>query len=101
LLHDPSVPEARSEAADTQDAARQLNLKLLVLNASSEQEIDAAFVTLAEQHIDAVVVGTGPYLFSRRKQIIGLAARHAIPAVHTDREAAADGGLMSYGNNIT
>ncbi len=101
LLHDPSVPETALEVADAQDVARRLNLKLLVLNASSEQEIDAAFATLVGQHVDAMVVGSGPYLFSRRKQIIDLAARHAIPAVHPDREATADGGLMSYGNDIT
>ncbi len=101
LLHDPMVPESRSEVDDTQEIARRLNLKLMVLNASTEQEIDTAFATLSEQHIGAVLVGSGAYLFSRRKQIIDLSARHALPVVHTDREAVVDGGLMSYGNNIT
>jgi putative ABC transport system substrate-binding protein len=100
LLHDPSVPETRSEPADAQDAGRRLNLKVLVLNASTERQIDAAFATLAQQHIGALVVGGSPFLFGRREQIIALAARHAIPAIISGRESVAAGGLMSYGNSI-
>jgi ABC-type uncharacterized transport system substrate-binding protein len=101
LLHDPDVPESRSEAGNAEHAARGLNIKLLILNASTEREIDAAFATLAEQHIGAVVIGTSPFLFSRREQIIRLAARHAIPALYPNRESVAGGGLMSYGNSNT
>jgi putative tryptophan/tyrosine transport system substrate-binding protein len=101
LLHDPTTPESGSELADSADAARRLDIKLLVLNASTEQEIDVAFATFAEQHISAALIGSAPYLFSRRKQIIGLAARLAIPVILGDRESVADGCLMSYGNSIT
>jgi hypothetical protein len=70
LLVNPSDPEGQSEPTDAQDAARRLNLKLVVLNASTEREIDAAFATVAQQQIGAVVIGSDPFLFSRREQIV-------------------------------
>ena len=101
LLHDPNVPETRSEPEDAQLAAGQLNLKITILDASTEREIDAAFATLAKQHVGALISGAGPFLLSRREQIIGLAARHAIPTVYSVREYVAAGGLMCYGNSNT
>ena len=101
LLVNPRVPEAQSEPRDAEDAARRLNLKLVVLNASTEGEIDTAFATVAQQQVGAVVVGSDPFLFSRREQIVGLAARHAIAALYPYREFVAAGGLVSYGNSVT
>jgi putative tryptophan/tyrosine transport system substrate-binding protein len=100
LLVNPSDPDGRSEPPDAQDAAGRLNLKLMVLNASTEQEIDTAFATIAEQKAGGVVVGSDPFFLSRRDQIVDLAARHAIPAIYTNREFAAAGGLVSYGNSV-
>jgi putative ABC transport system substrate-binding protein len=101
LLVNPRVPEAQSEPRDAEDAARRLNLKLVVLNTSTEREIDTAFATVAQQQVGAVVVGSDPFLFSRREQIVGLAARHAIAALYPYREFVAAGGLVSYGNSVT
>ena len=101
LLHNPTVPETQSEPADAEDAARRFNLKLLVLNASTEREIDEAFATFAQQQVSALVVGNDPYLFTRRDQVIGLAARYSIPAIYGQRESVNAGGLMSYGNSLT
>jgi putative tryptophan/tyrosine transport system substrate-binding protein len=101
LLVNPSVPEGQSEPPDAQDAARQFNLKLLVLNASTEREIDTAFATIAQQQVGAVLVGTDPFFYSQREQIVSLAARHAIPAIYIDRLFVTAGGLVSYGNSVT
>jgi putative tryptophan/tyrosine transport system substrate-binding protein len=101
LLHDPNVPESLSEAEDAQGATGRLHIKVTILDASTEREIDAAFATLAEQHVGALVIGAGPLFLSRRDQIVGLAARHAIPAVYPNREYVAAGGLMNYGNSNT
>src|SRR5262249_19301354 len=98
LLTNPSNPEESSQRADAQDAARRFNLKLVVMNASSENEIDAAFATFAQQKIGALVVASDPFLFSRRPQIARLAERY--PMAENYREFAAAGGLMSYGNNV-
>src|SRR6476646_752146 len=98
LLTNPSNPEESSQRADAQDAARRFNLKLVVMNASSEREIDVAFATFAQQQIGALVVASDPFLFSRRVQIVSLAARYPVAAMY--REFVAAGGLMSYGNSV-
>jgi putative tryptophan/tyrosine transport system substrate-binding protein len=100
LLVNPSDPEGRSEPPDALDAARRLNLKLVVLNASTEREIDTAFATIAEQKVGGVVVASDPFFIGRRDQIVDLAARRAIPAIYSNREFAAAGGLVSYGNSV-
>jgi putative ABC transport system substrate-binding protein len=100
LLINPRDPETQSQPFDAQDVARRLNLKLVVLNASSEQEIETAFATVTQQQVGALVVGSDPFIFSRREQIVGLAARHAIATVYPYREFVAAGGLVSYGNSV-
>jgi putative ABC transport system substrate-binding protein len=72
---------------------------LLVLNASTPTEIDAAFATMRQQRAGALFVGADPFLSSRRQQIVALAARDAIPDMYTNREFVEEGGLISYGNN--
>jgi putative ABC transport system substrate-binding protein len=101
LLINPSDPEESSQQADAQDAARRFKLKLVVLNASNEREIDAAFATFAQQQVGAVISGSDPFLLSRRGQIISLAARHGMPGIYSVREYVTAGGLMSYGNSLT
>ena len=99
LLTDPS--EGSSQRADAQGVASQLNLKLVIMNARTEREIDAAFATFAQQQVGAVIIGSNPYFTARREQIISLAARHRMPGIYPVREYVASGGLMSYGNNLT
>jgi ABC-type uncharacterized transport system substrate-binding protein len=101
LLINPNDPEESSQRADAQDAARRFNLKLVVLNASNEREIDAAFATFAQQQVGAVIGGSDPFLLSRREQIVSRAARHRMPGIYSVREYVAAGGLMSYGNSLT
>jgi putative ABC transport system substrate-binding protein len=75
-------------------------LQLIVLNARTASDIDLAFASLVRERASALVVGSGGFLVSRRGQIIALAARHALPAIYGFREYSADGGLVSYGNDI-
>ena len=81
--------------------ARVLGLRLLVLMASSESEIDTAFPKIAQQGGAALLVAVDPFFLSLRDQIVALAARHAIPALYPVREFAVAGGLMSYGTDFT
>ena len=81
-------------------AAQTLAHELLVANASSEREIDEAFATLAQRRVGAILVGNDVFFYSRREQIVALAAQHAIPAIYNVREYAQAGGLMSYGTNV-
>ena len=85
---------------DTRDAAAALGQKLLVLEASTADEIDAQFARLDQEPADAMLVISAPFFVTRAGQIAALAARHRIPAIYARREFAEAGGLMSYGNNF-
>jgi putative tryptophan/tyrosine transport system substrate-binding protein len=100
LLVNPTGPESGATVTEVRAAAQALGHELLVANASSEREIDAAFATLAQRHIGALLVGNDVFFYSRREQIVALAARHAMPAIYNVREYAQAGGLMSYGTNV-
>jgi putative ABC transport system substrate-binding protein len=100
LLVNPSDPEDSSQQADARDAAHRLNLKLVVMNASMEREIDAAFTRFAQLQVGAVLVGSDPFFVTRREQIVSLAARQTMPTMCPVREYVAAGCLMSYGNTL-
>jgi putative tryptophan/tyrosine transport system substrate-binding protein len=101
LLVNPTNPAAtESETRNLQDAVRSLGLQLHILPASTPSEIDRAFGTLVELHVDALVVSADPLLTNQRAQIVALAARHAVPAIYIWREFVAAGGLMSYGTDL-
>jgi putative ABC transport system substrate-binding protein len=101
LLVNPANPVSESQTRDVQAAAVALGLKLSVLNASSESDIEAAFASFVQQRVDAVLVGSDPFFLSRRDQLVGLTGRHAISAMYSLREFAVAGGLMSYGTSLT
>jgi putative ABC transport system substrate-binding protein len=102
LLANPANPVlAADETRELQAAARVLGVNLLVLHASSPSEIDAAFATLVEQRVGALLVSSDADFSIRRDQIVALAARHAVLAIYQWREYTAAGGLMSYGPSLT
>jgi putative ABC transport system substrate-binding protein len=86
---------------DVQEAARAKGLRLNILKAGTENEIDAAFATLTQLHATALIVQADPYFTTRRDQLVALAARHAVPAIYSFREFAAFGGLISYGSSLS
>lgn len=94
---------AGSEAMvrDAQEAARVHGLQIVILNAGSENDIDAAFASLVQDHAGALVVAPDAFLTSRRSQLVALAARYSVPAIYSYREFAASGGLISYGSSLT
>jgi len=101
VLVNPTNPAAtEAETRSLQDAARSRGLQMHVLGASNESEIDAAFRTLVQFRAGALVVSADPLFDDRRDQVVALAARHAVPAIYAWREAAAAGGLMSYGTDL-
>ena len=100
FLLNPSFTQAESQLADMQQAARAMNVAITVFRANTDQEIDAAFEAIAQQRVPALVVGASAFFDTRRKKLIALAARHAVPAIYHFREYADDGGLVSYGLNF-
>jgi putative tryptophan/tyrosine transport system substrate-binding protein len=97
FLLNPNLPQSPSQIADVQEAARTLNLQVHILPASTDQEIESAFDSVARQRIQALAVGADPFFDTRREKLVALAARHAVPAMYHFREFAATGGLVSYG----
>jgi hypothetical protein len=77
-----------------------MNLAITVFRANTDQEIDATFEAIAQQRVPALVAAANPFFDTRRKKLVALAARNAVPAIYHFREYADDGGLMSYGLNF-
>ena len=101
MLVMPSGKETEVERVDVAKAAQALGLPLVVADATSRPEIEAAFATFAQRRADAVLVGTGALTNSHGEAIVTLAARHSIPTIYSLREYVSIGGLMSYGASIT
>jgi putative tryptophan/tyrosine transport system substrate-binding protein len=98
LLVNPTSP-AYSEAAtaSAEGAARAVGVRLLILNASTQSGIDAAFATLSEEQTRLLLVSGDSFLVAQREQLVALAAQYAVPALYHRREFTTIGGLMSYG----
>ena len=100
LLVNPGNPDTEAERKDVQAAAQAIGHQLIIIDASSDRDIETAFATFVQRGIGAIIVGVGAFFYSNRKRLIALAARHALPAIYADRENARAGGLMSYGPSI-
>jgi putative ABC transport system substrate-binding protein len=100
LLVNPNSPQTERVVRAMQEAARVRGVKLEVLKAATESEIETAFASLARLKADALVQQADPFFLNRRDQFALLAARHAIPAIYEARQFAEAGGLMSYGANF-
>jgi putative ABC transport system substrate-binding protein len=102
VLVDPTNSAATDiQTADLQEAASGLGLQLMLLNASNEHEIDAAFAKLVQRRVGALLLTDGPLFNGRREQLVTLARFIAIPTIYTFREFAVAGGLISYASSIT
>jgi ABC-type uncharacterized transport system substrate-binding protein len=100
MLVNPKTPDAVPEIGSVQMAAQSLGLQLRMFNASTLNEIDAAFAAMAEQRLRALLVGVDPFFVDRRAELVARVAELRIPAVYPFREFAVAGGLISYGSNI-
>jgi putative ABC transport system substrate-binding protein len=101
LLVNPNYPGAEGIMREVQEAARATGVQILILKARTEGEIDAAFTTLVQRHVGALVVGNDSFFDSRIEQFVALAGRDAVSAIYDQREFPDSGGLMSYGTSLT
>ena len=97
FLYNPKFAAAESELHDVQEAAHTLGLRINVLHASTDNEINAAFKTMVQQQTEALILAADPFFDTRRSQLVVLAAYNMLPAIYQFREYAVAGGLMSYG----
>jgi len=101
LISNPSNVNAGRMIQAAQEAGRTKEVRVHVLNASTEGEIDAAFATLVQLQAGALIVGSEPFLISRRQQLVALAARYGVPAIYGAGDFGAAGGLISYAPSLT
>jgi putative ABC transport system substrate-binding protein len=101
FLENPNNPIFALTTRDVLAAAPAIGIKIQILKASTDREIDAAFVNLVQARTGALLVGNDPFFNSRIEQLIAIAARHAIPVMYPFREFVVAGGLMSYGSSLT
>jgi putative ABC transport system substrate-binding protein len=101
LLVNPNNPFAESTTKNAQEAAHSKGVQLHVLKASAESEIDAAFATLAQTHVEGLLQPSDALFNSRLDQLVALASRYGVPTIYDWREYPAAGGLISYGPSLT
>jgi len=101
LLVNPNNTTSNAQTSNVVTAASALGVKIDVVSAADSREIETAFATLVRNRADALLIGTDPFLYSRRVQLATLASRHAIPTIYPVRENVEIGGLMSYGTSLT
>jgi putative ABC transport system substrate-binding protein len=100
-LMNPQAPESELHLSYMQAAARDIGQPFMVLNASSEHDIDTAFAALSQKLGGALIVSTDPFLVSRSHQIVVLATYLKIPTIYDRREYVTGGGLISYGTHLS
>ena len=101
VLENPVNPRADSEIAELKGAARAIGKELVIAKASSERHLDAAFETLVQGRVGAILVNGDPLFVLKRERLVTLAERHAVPAIYEYREFTTAGGLLSYGLSLT
>jgi putative ABC transport system substrate-binding protein len=99
LLANPGNVNIKTDEPEIRAAADGLKQHLEVLTASTDSDLEAAFATMVQHRVGSLIVMPDPFFLSRIKQLVALAARHAMPAIYPLRLYADLGGLMSYGGS--
>jgi putative ABC transport system substrate-binding protein len=101
VLLNPEFAPALHYSQEVEEAARSIDQRILIANASTDEELETAFAALISAHVGALLVTADPYFDTRREQIVAFAARQRLPSIYQFREYAVAGGLLSYGVSIT
>ena len=100
LLMNPTNPTAARVVREFLEAANVKSVQPRVLRVATESEIPTAFATVAQLHVGALVVIPDPLLYSRRKELLALAAGYSVPVIYPWRDFVSAGGLISYGPSL-
>ena len=101
VMIDPGMNEGVVERRDLEAAAKAVGQQLFVVETSADRDLEPAFVAMVDRKAGALLIGTGPFLTGRRRQLAALALRHQLPMAGSLRGFVEAGGLMSYGASIT
>jgi putative ABC transport system substrate-binding protein len=100
LVNPAEADRTKTTIAAAEAAARTMGLQTQVFNADTSRQIETAFADMERDRPDALFIGTSPFLNAQNVQLAMLAAFHRLPGIHSEREYAEAGGLISYGTNI-
>lgn len=100
-LIDPRFPEAVDELREVEKAGSTIGKKIVTLKAANERDFDAAYTSMVQAGAGALVVIGSPLFTSKRRMLVTLSARHAIPTIYDLRDYVAAGGLISYSTSFT
>jgi len=100
VLVNPKNPNTKAQLSEVQSAAQSLARRIAVVNASGVDELDAAFVSLAQHQAQALLLTSDVMFSGQPNKIAAPSVRHAMPAVFEKREFAEAGGLMNYGTSV-
>jgi putative ABC transport system substrate-binding protein len=100
LLLNPKNPNFENNSRDLKEAAHGIKREVEIFQASTVDEIDAAFAAMADHKLPGILINTDPFYLSQRHRLAELAARYALPAMYSLREHVDAGGLISYGASI-
>lgn len=101
IFLNPNFPPAAGQLAALEKAAQVTSQRLNIVRASNDTELSAGFTSIVQQSVGALLVAADPYFDTRRDRIVAFAAQNRLPAIYQFREYAIDGGLISYGPNVT
>jgi putative tryptophan/tyrosine transport system substrate-binding protein len=101
VLVNPTFPNVNRQITDLENASQTLGINTLIIQLSDSREFPDAFETFSARKVGGLVVTTDPFLYASRETLVGLAARHRIPAIYPFPEFAELGGLMTYGSDLS
>jgi ABC-type uncharacterized transport system substrate-binding protein len=100
IIVNPNNPSTEFDVNDTYAAAALLGVGIVRVDVAGEHDLEKALVALRERQINALVVNSDVFFYTRRAQLIELATRLAVPAIFEGRDFVTSGGLISYGTSI-
>jgi putative ABC transport system substrate-binding protein len=101
VLINPNNKRHQADVADLQQAAQNHSIELVIVKASTDLELGAAFADLASKRVAALIICGDPYFLQAQRTLAAMAVRDAVPSIKNAREYAVSGGLMSYGASLT
>jgi putative ABC transport system substrate-binding protein len=101
FLMEPNWPGSMAELPDVEMAARALGRRIVVVKAASALDFESAFATIVHAGAGALLVSGSPFFSSQRRELVALAARHALPAIYDLQEYVPIGGLISYAGSLS
>jgi ABC-type uncharacterized transport system substrate-binding protein len=99
VVWNPDSPAADLRMKEAEVAARSLHLQLHSAGVRSPNDLEPAFLAMKKERVGALITLRGPLIVNQSRQILDLAAKHRLAAMHDDRSTVEAGGLMSYGAN--